>query len=83
MSEQRVMNIKLELVFRDRVGVVADISAVIADHGINIVSMEVEQRDDRAHVFLEARKRDPIVNDDHLFAMLSDIPVKRYMTAPK
>jgi PAS domain S-box-containing protein len=74
MSEQDVMNIKMELVFKDRVGVVADISAVIADQGINIVSMEVEQRDDRAHVFLEARPRDSSVNEDHLFAMLSDIP---------
>ncbi len=68
------MNIKMELVFKDRIGIVADISAVIADHGINIVSMEVEQRDDRAHVFLEARKRDQSVDDERLLAILSDIP---------
>ena len=68
------MNIKMELVFKDRIGIVADISALIADHGINIVSMEVEQREDRAHVFLEARKRDPTVDNERLFAVLSDIP---------
>ena len=68
------MNIKMELVFKDRIGIVADISAVIADHGINIVSMEVEQKEDRAHVFLEARKRDQTVDDERLLAILSDIP---------
>ena len=51
-----LMTLRLELVFKDRIGIVADISAVIARFGINIVSMEVEQREDRAHVFLEARK---------------------------
>jgi predicted amino acid-binding ACT domain protein len=50
------MTLRLELVFKDRIGIVADISAVIARFGINIVSMEAEQRQDRAHVFLEARK---------------------------
>jgi TyrR family helix-turn-helix protein len=68
------MNIKMELVFKDRIGIVADISAVIADHGINIVSMEVEQRDGHAHVFLEARKRDQAVDDERLLAVLSNIP---------
>jgi TyrR family helix-turn-helix protein/PAS domain S-box-containing protein len=68
------MNIKMELVFKDRIGIVADISAVIADHGINIVSMEVEQRDDHAHVFLEARKRDQAVDNERLLTVLSNIP---------
>jgi PAS domain S-box-containing protein len=68
------MTIKMELVFKDRIGIVADISAVIARFGINIVSMEVEQRDYRAHVYLEARKRDEAVDDAHLWAELSAIP---------
>ena len=42
------MNVKMELVFKDRIGIVADISAVIAEYGINIVSMEVEQRGEHA-----------------------------------
>ena len=67
------MNIKMELVFKDRIGIVADLSAVIAEHGINIVSMEVEQRDDLAHVFLEARKRDPSFEDENLLTILSDL----------
>jgi PAS domain S-box-containing protein/TyrR family helix-turn-helix protein len=68
------MSVKMELVFKDRIGIVADISAVIAEYGINIVSMEVEQRADQAHVFLEARKKGQGFDDQRLAAMLSDIP---------
>ena len=68
------MNVKMELVFKDRIGIVADISAVIAEYGINIVSMEVEQRSEHAHVFLEARKKDQSFDDQKLAALLSDIP---------
>ena len=35
------MNLKLELIFKDRVGIVADLSSVIAQQGGNITSMEV------------------------------------------
>jgi PAS domain S-box-containing protein len=69
-----LMTLRMELVFKDRIGIVADISAVIARFGINIVSMEVEQREDRAHVFLEARKGGVAVDDEHLWAELSAIP---------
>ncbi|MGA8239632.1 MAG: ACT domain-containing protein [Desulfobacterales bacterium] len=48
------MNVKLKMVFRDRVGIVADVSALVADFGLNISSMEVERKDDRAAVYLEA-----------------------------
>ncbi len=67
------MTLRMELVFKDRIGIVADISAVIARFGINIVSMEVEQREDRAHVFLEARKGDAVTDDERLWAELSAI----------
>jgi transcriptional regulator of aroF, aroG, tyrA and aromatic amino acid transport len=46
-------NQKLMLRFRDRVGIVADISALIAKLGMNIVAMEVQRRHDEAHVYLE------------------------------
>ncbi len=64
----------MELVFKDRIGIVSEISAVIADHGINIVSMEVEQRDDHAHVFLEARNRNRTIEDEQLLTALSNLP---------
>ena len=42
------MNIKLKVVFRDRIGIVADVSALVANFGLNISAMEVERKDDRA-----------------------------------
>lgn len=47
------MNLKIRLCFLDRIGIVADISNIIADNGLNIVFMEVVRKNDQAHVFVE------------------------------
>ena len=47
---------KLELIFKDRVGIVADISVLIAKSGLNIVSMEVRRELDKANVYVETEK---------------------------
>ncbi|WCB46264.1 sigma 54-interacting transcriptional regulator [Nitratidesulfovibrio vulgaris] len=48
------MKLKLELVFKDRVGIVSDVSSLLAGEGYSIVCMEVERRHDRSHVHIEA-----------------------------
>jgi len=45
------MNLKLELIFKDWIGIVADISTIIAQQGDNIASMEAVRHEDRAHVY--------------------------------
>ena len=45
---------KFSLIFEDRAGIVADISALIARYGWNIVSMEVVRKTDKANVCVEA-----------------------------
>ena len=47
------MNPRMKLSFNDRIGIVADISHLIAEHGLNIVSMEVIRQNDKAHIYLE------------------------------
>ncbi|MBF0376264.1 MAG: sigma 54-interacting transcriptional regulator [Desulfamplus sp.] len=53
------MNYKLKLCFNDRMGIVADISTILADSGFNIVSMEVDRKSNsktknsEAHVYTE------------------------------
>lgn len=47
------MNQKIRLCFKDRIGIVADISNLIAANNINIVSMEVVRMSDEAHVYME------------------------------
>jgi PAS domain S-box-containing protein len=71
------MNPRMKLCFNDRVGIVADISQLIADQGLNIVSMEVIRRNDQAHVYLELEK-DGINPFDarsvlEMFRQLSDV----------
>jgi transcriptional regulator of aroF, aroG, tyrA and aromatic amino acid transport len=68
------MPIKLHLVFRDRVGIVADLSRRIADRMFNIVAMEVDRVDDLAHVYVdcENRQADEVAAD--LAKSLDDIP---------
>ncbi len=68
------MSQKLELVFADRVGIVADISALIAGSGSNILSMEVDKRDDKAHVYLETGEDEADLTKERLTAILSDVP---------
>ncbi len=63
---------KIELVFADRVGIVADVSVTIARHGLNIVSMEVVRREDKAHVYLEAEGDLVIATEGDLFAILGE-----------
>ena len=45
--------LRVHLLVRDRVGVVADISERLARGNLNIVSMEVERMDRYAHVYTE------------------------------
>jgi len=67
------MRLKSELVFRDRVGIVADISALLAGFEMSIYSMEVVQAGDRAMVYVEfetSRRND---TDKLIFERLSRI----------
>jgi transcriptional regulator of aroF, aroG, tyrA and aromatic amino acid transport len=67
------MNLKLELIFKDRVGIVADISTIIAQQGGNIISMEVVRREDRAYVYLEAEKRKIDIRIEQIFEILGKV----------
>jgi transcriptional regulator of aroF, aroG, tyrA and aromatic amino acid transport len=51
---------KLNLLFLDRIGIVADISRRIADQAMNIVSMDVERKQQMADVYLAV---DPVTRE--------------------
>jgi PAS domain S-box-containing protein/TyrR family helix-turn-helix protein len=67
-------NTKLYLLFKDRVGIVADISTLVAGKHFNILSLEVERADDRARVYLEIEKRIPAEGRGEIFELLGKIP---------
>lgn len=62
---------KLHLNFRDRIGIVADISAVIASHDLNIVAMEVVQAAGCAHVYLDIDHGDRPRRREDILAILA------------
>ena len=68
------MKLKFELIFKDRVGIVADISALIAQHGLNIVSMEVVREADKANVYVEAGNGVMRSHRREMFEILGRIP---------
>jgi len=67
------MNLKLELIFKDRVGIVADISTTIARQGGNIISMEVVRCEDRAHVYLEAENHEQKARIEEIIEILANV----------
>lgn len=65
---------KLNMLFHDRVGIVADISNLLAQHGLNIVSMEVQRKNTQADVYFEVEQAEAVTNREELFEMLGRIP---------
>ncbi len=68
------MAFKLHLTFKDRVGVVADVSALIAENDINIVSMEVEREDERADLYLEVEESVHVSDKKVFLNIFSTVP---------
>ena len=65
--------VKLNLLFVDRIGVVADISRHLAKRSINIVSMEVERKNDLADVYLAVDPAVPQITGGDLLEALSGL----------
>lgn len=72
--------LKLKLVFDDRMGIVADVAAIIAQKGLNIISMEVQKYEDLAFAYLEAKKPDGEIDPPDLYASLKRIPNCKELT---
>jgi transcriptional regulator of aroF, aroG, tyrA and aromatic amino acid transport len=65
---------KLKMVFKDRIGIVSDVSRLVANFGMNISSMEVERKEDKAAVYLEADGGKNTPTNKDIFHMLGAIP---------
>lgn len=64
-------NFKLYMLFKDRIGIVADVSALIARNDLNIKSMEVEQTGGKAKLYVEIENGGASRQD--IFKMLGTI----------
>jgi PAS domain S-box-containing protein/TyrR family helix-turn-helix protein len=78
-------HLKLSLRFHDRVGIVADMSRVIAEMSLNIVAMEVVRQADEALVFVEIEDGPGLAAADHLISRLNalvdvrEVGVRQYL----
>lgn len=74
------LNVKLQIIFTDRVGIVANVATVMAEQATSIVSMEVDVEEDKAIVYLEAGIEEPheqekLLNDLRTISNLEKISV--------
>ena len=67
------MNINLNLIFKDRVGIVADIATVIAGKGLNISFMEVVLEEGKAIIYLEVENPKDGVSQEEIFKMTKEL----------
>jgi transcriptional regulator of aroF, aroG, tyrA and aromatic amino acid transport len=65
--------LKIKLCFKDRIGIVADISKLIADNALNIVLMEVVRKNDEAHVYVDLEGANRFEDDKQILDILRNI----------
>lgn len=67
------MTFKLKLNFKERIGIVADISTLLARHKFNIISMDVVRNSVEAHVFMEIENREKPLAKKEILSFLGGI----------
>lgn len=67
-------NFKFQLLFKDRIGIVFDIAQLMTQQGLNIVSMEVEQKDEFAKISVEIEQNKQGIDKEALLALCSTLP---------
>ncbi len=67
-------NLKFQLLFKDRIGIVFDIARLMCEQSLNIVAMEVEQKDGFAKISIEIEKKEHNLDKASLLALLATLP---------
>lgn len=69
-----IKTLKLELLFNDRKKIVENITAIVSKNDLNIISMEVENKDERTLISLETKSGRFSPSDDAIIEALRKIP---------
>jgi transcriptional regulator of aroF, aroG, tyrA and aromatic amino acid transport len=67
-------NLKFQLLFKDRIGIVFDIARLMTRQSLNIVTMEVEQKEGFAKISVEIEQKEQHLDKDGLLALFSTLP---------
>lgn len=67
-------SLKFQLIFYDRIGIVFDITKLMSEQGLNIVAMEVAQKEGFAKISIEIGQQNNSATSNTLFALFKTIP---------
>lgn len=67
-------NLKFQLLFKDRIGIVFDITRLMCEQGFNIIAMEVEQKNGFAKISIEIEKKESNLDQASLLALFATLP---------
>ncbi len=67
-------NLKFQLIFKDRIGIVFDIARLMSEQGLNIVAMEVEQNNGFAKIAIEIEKKEHNLDQASLLGLFATLP---------
>ncbi len=66
-------NLKFQLLFKDRIGIVFDIARLMSEQSLNIVSMEVEQKEGFAKISIEIETEAHAFDKESLFTLFATL----------
>lgn len=67
-------NLKFQLLFKDRIGIVFDIARLMCKQGLNIVAMEVEQQEGLAKISIEIETKEQTPDKAALLGLFATLP---------
>jgi len=67
-------NLKFQLLFKDRIGIVFDITRLMTKQSLNIIAMEVEQNNAFAKISIEIEKKGQELDKVSLLALFATLP---------
>lgn len=65
---------KFKLIFKDRIGIVFDITKLMFEQELNIICMEVEQKDGFAQISIEIENKHNNINTKKLLDLFATLP---------
>lgn len=65
---------KFKLLFKDRIGIVFDITKLMLEHKLNIISMEVEQKDGFAQISVEIDNINDETDTEDMLTLFASLP---------
>ncbi|WP_320172038.1 sigma 54-interacting transcriptional regulator [Maridesulfovibrio sp.] len=65
---------KFKLLFKDRIGIVFDITRLMLEHELNIICMEVEQKDGFAQISVELDNSENNIETTQMLSLFSTLP---------